>query len=114
MSGLSAGDLLRLPVRLNGREIGRAVDVIVDLPERRVLGFDVLCRDEPHRFLPFTAASIDEGGIAVESSLALLAGDELDFYRTRAGWLRELVPDLQEARVNADGTLELVISDDAA
>ena len=114
MSGVSASELLRLPVRVRGIEIGHAIDAIVDPAQKRVLGFDVLCRDESHRFLPLTAAVIRPEEIAVDSALTLLAEDQLDFYRKRARWLRELVPGLQHAWVAADGTLELVISDDAA
>ena len=55
-----AGELLRLPVRTRGIEIGRPVDVIVDPVRNRALGFDVLCRDEEHRFLPWTAAVIED------------------------------------------------------
>jgi hypothetical protein len=43
----------------------------------------------------------------------LLAEDQLDFYRTRAKSLRELVPVLDGVTVDADGTLEFV-SHDAA
>ena len=114
MRRVSASELLRLPVRLHGIEIGRAVDALVDPVQNRVLGFDVLCRDDAHRFLPLTAATIDEEQISVGSALTLLEEDQLDFYRKRARRLRELVPGLQEASMNADGTLELVISNDAA
>jgi len=114
MNGVRASELLRLPVRVGGIEIGHAVDAIVDPTQNRVLGFDVLCRDETHRFLPLTAATIDAEQIAVGSALTLLAEDQLDFYRKRARGLRELVPGLQDAWVGADGTLELVISNDAA
>ena len=113
MKRLSAGELLRLPVRTNGIEIGRPVDLIVDPLGNRVLGFDVLCRDESHRFLPLTAALIDDEQIAVGSPLLLLAEDQLDFYRTRGKSLRELVPVLDGVTVDADGTLEFV-SHDAA
>lgn len=113
MTKLLAGDLLRLPVRTNGIEIGHPVDVIVDPARNRALGFDVLCRDESHRFLPLTAAVFDEEQITVDSLLMLLAEDQLDFYRTRAKSLRELVPVLESVTVDADGTLE-VVSDDAA
>ena len=114
MSGVPASALLRLPVRLRGIDVGHPVDLIVDPVQKRVLGFDVLCRDESHRFLPLTAAAIGEGEISVDSPLTLLAEEQLDFYRKRASWLRELVPGLEDAWVDADGTLELVISDDAA
>jgi len=113
VNSVSAGDLLRLPVKTNGIEIGRPVDLIVDPVGNRVLGFDVLCRDESHRFLPLTAAVVDGGQIAVASALVLLAEDQLDFYRARARSLRELVRDLDDVSVAADGTLEIV-SHDAA
>ena len=114
MKAVSASELLRLPVRVGGVEIGHAVDAVVDPARNRVLGFDVFCRDDSHRFLPLTAATVGRDEIAVESALTLLAEDQLDFYRKRARWLRELVPGLEDAWVAADGTLELVISDDAA
>ena len=113
MTRLLAGDLLRLPVRTKGIEIGRPVDVIVDPERNRALGFDVLCRDGSHRFLPLSAAVFDIEQIAVESPLMLLAEDQLDFYRTRAKSLRALVPVLESVTVDADGTLEFV-SHDAA
>jgi hypothetical protein len=108
-----AEDLLRLPVRTNGIEIGHPVDLIVDPLRNRALGFDVLCRDDSHRFLPLTAAVIDDEQITVESPLVLLAEDQLDFYRTRGKSLRELMPVLNGVVVETDGTLELA-SDDAA
>ena len=113
MTRLLAGHLLRLPVRTKGTEIGRPVDVIVDPARQRAIGFDVLCRDETHRFLPLTAAVFDEEQIAVESPLMLLAEDQLDFYRTRTQSLRALVPVLESVTIDAAGTLEFV-SHDAA
>jgi hypothetical protein len=110
---LPAGDLLHLPVRTDGIEIGHPVDVIVDPSRTRALGFDVLCRDETHRFLPLTAAVLEDDQITVESALVLLSEDQLGFYRTRAMSLRELAPVLENVVVEPDGTLEFV-SDDAA
>jgi hypothetical protein len=107
-----AGELLRLPVRTRNIEIGRPVDVIVDPVHNRAVGFDVLCRDDEHRFLPWTAAVVDEKSISVESPIVMLAEEQLAFYRTRARSLRELVP-LENVLIEPDGTLE-VVSDDAA
>jgi hypothetical protein len=107
-----AGELLRLPVRTRNIEIGRPVDVIVDPVHNRAVGFDVLCRDDEHRFLPWTAAVLDEKSISVESPIVMLAEEQLAFYRTRARSLRELVP-LENVLIEPDGTLE-VVSDDAA
>ena len=114
MSGITASKLLRLPVRVRGIEIGRPVDAIVDQAGTRVLGLEVLCRDDEHRFLPLTAAAVAADEIAVESALTLLSEEQLDFYRRRGVRLRELVPGLQDAWVHADGSLELVIPEDAA
>jgi len=108
-----AGELLRLPVRTHDITIGRPVDVIVDPVQNRAVGFDVLCRDDEHRFLPWTAAVIDEHTISVASPIVMLAEQQLAFYRDRARSLRALVPVLENVLIEPDGTLE-VVSDDAA
>jgi hypothetical protein len=108
-----AGELLRLPVRTHDIRIGRPVDVIVDPLQNRAVGFDVLCRDDEHRFLPWTAAVIDDKSIAVDSPIVMLGKEQLAFYRDRARSLRALVPVLEHVMVEPDGTLE-VVSDDAA
>jgi hypothetical protein len=107
-------DILRLPVRARGIELGRPVDVIIDPARERALGFDVLCRDESHRFLPLTAAVIDDDQISVESALTLLSEDQLEFYRTRGTSVRELMPLLDVVTVGPDGALVHVASGDAA
>ena len=90
MGAVSADQLLRLPVRVRGIDIGNAVDVLVDTDGWRALGLDVLCRDDTHRFLPLTAAVLHPSEISVSSALTLLAEGELGFYRRRASSLREL------------------------
>jgi len=76
---------------VHGIAIGRPVDLIVD-PDGRILGVDVLCRDEQHRFLPLAAAEVLDDEIRVDSALTLLEHRELAFYRERgralAGLLR--------------------------
>jgi hypothetical protein len=118
---LSAEALLGLPVRLSGIAIGRPVDVIIDLDGRRALGLDLLCRDESHRFLPLSAASVGRDEIAVSSALTLLSADELAFYRRQARTLRDLrgarvrrgardVGRLQDVLIASDGDItELVL-----
>jgi len=82
MRGRRAEELLQQPVRLRGIRLGRIVDVIFDPDASRVLGFDVLCGDELHRFLPFSAAAQAPGGeVEVTSALLLLDAQELAFYR---------------------------------
>ena len=89
-SSLSAEELLQFPVRLDGIDVGRAVDLIVDPLQQRALGLDVLCRDEVHRFLPLVAADIRGSEICVASPFALMDGDGYEFYRGRASSLRQL------------------------
>jgi len=81
MRGLSGDELLHRPVQLHGIRLGFAADVILDAGASRVLGFDVLCGDGEHRFLPFAASHPSRDRIAVTSALALLDEPELAFYR---------------------------------
>ena len=62
--------------------LGAVVDVLLDDSLQRVLGFDVLCGDRVHRYLPLPACEIGEEAITVPSALVLLR-QELDFYRAR-------------------------------
>jgi sporulation protein YlmC with PRC-barrel domain len=120
MQPVSAENLLRLPVRLRGIDVGHAVDVILDPDGRRALGLDILCKDDSHRFLPLTAARVGEGEIAVSSALTLLAADELAFYRKRASTVRLLrgarvqlkgkdVGRLEDVMVSHDGAVAALI-----
>jgi sporulation protein YlmC with PRC-barrel domain len=122
VDAVPAEDLLRLPVRLRGIDLGHAVDVILDPEGRRVLGLDVLCKDDSHRFLPLTAAEVGLDEIAVPSALMLLASDELAFYRKSASTLRllrgaavqrngEIVGRLEDVTVSPNGTIATLIVD---
>jgi hypothetical protein len=90
MRGLHGQDLLRRPVRLRGIQLGRAVDLILDAAGTRVVGFDVLCGDGAHRFLPLSAAEAQLDQIEVRSALSLLDTAELAFYRERGTTLAAL------------------------
>ena len=79
MKGLTGDDLLRLPVRVNGIELGNPVDLILDR-RRRVVGFDVRCGDERRRFLPLAVARVHEHEIDISSPLLLLEEAQLSFY----------------------------------
>jgi hypothetical protein len=89
MGPLSAARALRLPVRLHGIQLGRAHDLLLDPVEWRALGFEVQCRDEAERFLPFSTARVTDDDIVVNSALMLL--EDVEFYRTRARSLRSLL-----------------------
>lgn len=87
---LPAEQLLRFPVRLDGVDVGRAVDVILDPGHGRALGLDVLCRDDVHRFLPLAAAHVDLAEIRLSSAFALVDDSGFEFYRDRTSSLRTL------------------------
>jgi uncharacterized protein YrrD len=87
---LSGDGVLALPVRLHGIELGRSADILLDRGTPRVVGFDVLCRDEVHRFLPLPIAAVENEALTIYSPLVLLEADELDFYRSRAVTLSSL------------------------
>jgi len=88
MRGLSGDDLLKLPVRLHGIELGRPVDIVVDVDARRVVGLELVCGDRAHRFLPLGAATLTQEDIALDSALAVL--DDGAFYRERGHSLSSL------------------------
>ena len=78
-----------------------------------MLGFEVRCGDDTHRFLPLAAARVRGGEIAIGSPLTLL--DELPFYRARGHELAVL----RGARVaNVRGELgalrDVVFEDDGS
>ena len=122
MSGRSASELLRRPVRLRGISLGRSVDAVLDPTGSRVLGLDVLCGDGAHRFLPLSAAEPGETEIAVRSALTLLDEPQLRFYRAQGLSLQALLGTQQrdggrlaDLLLGADGeVLELVVRDGAS
>src|SRR5436190_13619606 len=91
MDASVAGErLLGLPVRVRGIQLGRLVDLLLDPKRGRVLGFDVLCGDERHRFLPFSTATLADGELLVTSALVLVDEEDAGFYRKRAVRLSSL------------------------
>jgi PRC-barrel domain len=85
---MDGADVLNKRVVTGGIELGRVVDVILDESGERPVGFDVLCGDGSHRFLPFAIARVGDADVEVESSLMLLERDQLDFYRSHGRALR--------------------------
>jgi hypothetical protein len=101
--GRSAGELLRLPVRLHGIQLGRPIDAFVAQESDRVLGFEVLCGDDAKRFLPFAVARVRADEIAIESALTLIDERDLEFYARRARRLSQL--GLAEPWIDEDGAV---------
>jgi hypothetical protein len=87
---LTGDGVLALPVRLHGIELGRPADLLLDREALRVVGYDVVCGDEVHRFLPFPTAAIGDGELTIHSPLVLLEEDQLAFYRSRSFSLASL------------------------
>jgi hypothetical protein len=109
MRALSGDRLLELPVRLRGVQLGRPVELLLDRETLRAVGFDVLCRDDIHRFLPFPTATLSDDAILIRSPLVLLEEDELDFYRSRALALTALHGRSVERNRRRLGTLRDVV-----
>jgi len=89
MGSLSATASLQHPVQLRGIQLGRPVDLLLDLDAWNVLGFVVLCGDESRRFLPFAACQVLDGEIAIGSALMLL--EDAAFYQRRGVSFRSLL-----------------------
>jgi hypothetical protein len=83
MKELTGAELLALPVRLHGVQLGRPVDLLLDRDTLRTVGLDVHCGDEVHRFLPLPTASVSDDELAILSPLVLLEEDQLHFYRSK-------------------------------
>ena len=83
MKELTGAELLALPVRLHGIQLGRPVDLLLDRDTLRTVGLDVLCGDDVHRFLPLPTASVNDDELAILSPLVLLEEDQLHFYRSK-------------------------------
>jgi uncharacterized protein YrrD len=81
--GLRASAVETRPVCFADIQLGVVVDILLDDSLQRVLGFDVLCGDRAHRYLPLPACEVREDALIVPSALVLMA-QELDFYRQRA------------------------------
>jgi hypothetical protein len=90
MREFTGDELLARPVRLHGVELARPVDLLLDRDALRVVGLDILCGDDIHRFLPLPTAVVDDDALTIHSPLVILEEDELDFYRSRAFELSSL------------------------
>jgi sporulation protein YlmC with PRC-barrel domain len=102
--GHNASSLLRAPVILRGIRLGEVEDVLLDAAEPRIIGLDVICGDGKNRFLPFSTARLTRGAVEIRSTLTLLDGRELQFYRANGRSLAA-VPALAEAVVENGGAL---------
>jgi hypothetical protein len=123
MSERSGAQLLGLPVRLRGLQLGQPTDLLLDRDAMRALGIDVVCGDGAHRFLPFPTAMIGNDAITIKSPLVLLEADELSFYRSRSFTLSSLrgrpverdavtLGVLRDVIVATDGELAAVLVED--
>jgi hypothetical protein len=90
MRGRPASELLRLPVRMHGIQLGRPVDALLDSSVDRLLGLEILCGDDARRFLPFAVADVRADEIALESALTLIEERDIDYYRRHARRLADL------------------------
>lgn len=108
MRGRAARELLSLPVRMHGIQLGTPIEALLDERADRLLGFEVRCGDGAHRFLPFTVARIQADEIAVDSALTLIDERDLEFYRRRSRRLGDL--GYAEPWVDDDGGVHEALS----
>ena len=84
MQGRSLSEVLALPVRMHGIQLGTPVDALLDPASNRVVGFEVLCGDGARRFLPLAVARVGVAEIGIESALTLIDERDSDYYRRHA------------------------------
>ena len=103
-----AKEVLALPVRMHGIQLGRPVGLLVDRVSDRVLGFEVVCGDGAHRFLPFAVARLGADEIAIQSALTMIDEADLDFYRRNSRRLSDLA--LADPWIADDGSIHEALS----
>jgi hypothetical protein len=103
MATFFVSELLALPVRMHGIQLGRPIGALVDGQGERLVGFELLCGDGARRFLPFSVAEIRADEIAVESAFVLLDERDLEYYRPRTRRLADAR--LIDARIDERGVL---------
>ena len=108
MRGRAVSEVLALPVRLHGMQLGRPVDAFLDELADRVIGFEVRCGDGARRFLPFTVARLQEEEIGVDSALVLVDEHNLAFYRRHSRSLARC--GFQEPWIDDDGSVHEALS----
>ena len=89
MRGRAVSELLSLPVRMHGIQLGTPIDALLDANADRLLGFEVLCGDGARRFLPFAVAKVQANEIALESALTLIDERDVAYYRSKSRRLAE-------------------------
>jgi hypothetical protein len=89
MAVRAVSEILALPVRMHGIQLGTPVEALLDVTSDRLLGFEVLCGDGARRFLPFAVARLGEDEIALESALALIEERDVEYYRSNSRRLAE-------------------------
>ena len=118
---LRARSLLSLPVLVDDITVGHVVDLILDRSLERVLGFEVRCGDEEHRFLAFAAAAPADKAVQARTPLAVLDSHQLSFYARGGTSLRALrgsavrvqdgeVGVLADLELGPDGTVARVVT----
>lgn len=95
---------------MRGIRLGEVESVLLAAAADRILGFDVMCGDGSHRFLPFPTARLADAGVEVDSALTLLDPNELEFYRSEGRSLAS-VPELRDALVEEEGVLVVPLPD---
>jgi len=89
MAVRAVSEVLSLPVRTNGIQLGTPVGALLDVSADRLLGFEVLCGDGARRFLPFAVVRLGTDEIVLESALTLMDERDTEYYRRNSRPLAE-------------------------
>jgi hypothetical protein len=108
MDARPMSEVLSLPVRMHGIEIGTPVDALLDPVADRLLGFEILCGDGARRFLPFAVARVGADEIEIDSALTLIDERGIEYYRRNARRVAEA--GYEEPWLDDDGGLHEALS----
>ena len=106
------GALVRRPVVIDNVRLGAVIDVLLDRPLARIVGFEVGCSDGAHRFLPLPACEVHPDRLEIESALVLFDRG-LDFYRTDGRAFTDLVgQEVGRAGIRVGALADLLVDDE--
>jgi hypothetical protein len=100
---ISLNLLLGAPVQASGSRVGVVTDIYSDAADEYIIGLEVTGPNDKRWFLPWVAATFEEGNVLATSPLVFVPVEQIDFYVRQGARLTET--GAGEPVVDADGRI---------
>ena len=100
---ISVNLLLGAPVQASGSRVGVVTDFYSDPAAEYIIGLEVTGPNDKRWFLPWVAASFEEGNVLATSPLVFVPVEQIDFYMRQGASLMKT--DAGEPVVDAEGRI---------